>query len=401
MDSTRKNKAIERLNRALSAIPEIKQSKNGSPEFEKWRRDTKVAIANTFANNPSYVDDFDQISYSPGFYVSGMPKTTYPRYYVGGLDSAAALLESLIDEINEYWEDDKQPDSLPRTSADTPDGTNEVFVVHGRNAEARNALYEFLRCIGLRPLEWPEAVDATGKPAPYVGDILDSVFSRAHAVVVLFTPDDEARLKEQFRTDSDPSHEAELTGQARPNVLFEAGMAMARHQERTVLVELGTLRPFSDIAGRHAVRMDNSSQRRQELAQRLEAAGCPVNLRGVDWHSAGDFEDTVAHPAQTSADTMDPNQGGLPKKARILILEAAKGSRGAITKVRTMGGLRIATNGKDFCESSDPRSEAAWTGALNALVHEGLVEDRGGKDTVFAVTDKGFKYADSLHEAEG
>ena len=399
MDSTRKNKAIERLNRALSAIPEIKQSKNGSPEFEKWRRDTKVAIANTFANNPSYVDDFDQISYSPGFYVSGMPKTTYPRYYVGGLDSAAALLASLIDEINEYWEDDKQPDSLPRTSADTPDGTNEVFVVHGRNAEARNALYEFLRCIGLRPLEWPEAVDATGKPAPYVGDILDSVFSRAHAVVVLFTPDDEARLKEQFRTDSDPSHEAELTGQARPNVLFEAGMAMARHQERTVLVELGTLRPFSDIAGRHAVRMDNSTPRRQDLAQRLEAAGCPVNLRGTDWHTAGDFESTVVQPLQAPTDTIDADQG-LPKEATTLLVEAANDSRGLITRVRTMGGLRIAANGKEFCESGDPRSEAAWTGALDTLIGKDLVEARGVQGTVFAVTDEGFKYADSLEEPE-
>ena len=343
MDSTRKNKAIERLNRALSAIPEIKQSKNGSPEFEKWRRDTKVAIANTFANNPSYVDDFDQISYSPGFYVSGRPKTTYQRYYVGGLDSAAALLASLLEEINEYWEDDEQPDSLPRTSADTPDGTNEVFVVHGRNAEARKALFEFLRSIGLHPLEWSEAVGATGKPAPYVGEILDSVFSRARAVVVLFTPDDEARLKEQFRADGDPPHETELTGQARPNVLFEAGMAMARHQDRTVLVELGTLRPFSDTAGRHAVRMDNSSPRRQELAQRLQAAGCAVNLRGNDWYTAGDFEKTVVQSVQASADNVGPNQG-LSKDATTLLLEAANGSNGLITKVRTAGGLGITTN---------------------------------------------------------
>jgi hypothetical protein len=36
--------------------------------------------------------------------------------------------------------------------------------------------------------------------------------------------------------------------------------------------------------------MDDSSQRRQELAQRLESAGCPVNLDGIDWHTAGDFD---------------------------------------------------------------------------------------------------------------
>ncbi len=176
--------------------------------------------------------------------------------------------------------------------ADRPTRTvneSEVFVVYGRNSEARDALFTFLRSIGLHPLEWSEAVTATGKPTPYVGEILDAAFSRAGAVVVLLTPDDEARLKEPFRTQHDPPYERDLSGQARPNVLFEAGMAMGRSHERTVLVELGALRPFSDIAGRHTIRIDDTSQRRQELVQRLESAGCSVNLGGTDWHTAGVF----------------------------------------------------------------------------------------------------------------
>ena len=171
-----------------------------------------------------------------------------------------------------------------------PTDAREVFVVHGRNEQARKAMFEFLRAIGLHPLEWSEAVRATGRPIPYIGDILNAAFSRAHAVVVLLTPDDEARLSKSLRVDNDPPHEVELSGQARPNVLFEAGMAMGRDEDRTVLVEVGEMRPFSDIAGRHVIRLDDSSQRRQELAQRLEAAGCPVNLDGTDWHSAGDFD---------------------------------------------------------------------------------------------------------------
>lgn len=171
--------------------------------------------------------------------------------------------------------------------------TRNVFVVHGRDLVARDALFDFLRAIDLRPLEWSEAVQATGRSTPYIGDVLDAAFGRAHAVIVLFTPDDNAYLREEFRNSSDPPHETEPTGQARPNVLFEAGMAMGRNQDRTILVELGTLRPFSDVAGRHTIRLDNTSQRRQELAQRLQAAGCPVNLDGTDWHSAGDFSSSA------------------------------------------------------------------------------------------------------------
>ena len=270
-----------------------------------------------------------------------------------------------------------------------------VFVVHGRNNGARDSLFTFLRSIGLDPLEWSNARQLTGKPSPYIGEILDAAFSHAHAVVVLFTPDDEARLKEKFQTDSEPSHETKLTGQARPNVLFEAGMAMARHQDRTILVELGTLRPFSDIDGLHTVRMDDSPSRRQELAQRLEDAGCPVNLRGTDWYTVGDFEGAVVQPVQAPNDTIDANQG-LSKEATTLLLEAANDRMGMITISGTSEGLSIVTRGKEFCESDNPRSEAAWIGALNALVYEGLVEDRAGKGKAFSVTDRGFRYVDSL-----
>lgn len=176
-----------------------------------------------------------------------------------------------------------EPQALP------PVDTQAVFVVHGRDGDARDAMFIFLRSIGLQPLEWSEAVQSTGKTSPHISEVLDVAFSRAHAVVVLFTPDDEARLKESFRNQNDLPHETELTGQARPNVLFEAGMAMGRSADRTILVEVGVLRPFSDIAGRLAVRLDNTSRQRQELAQRLRIAGCPVNLEGKDWHTAGDF----------------------------------------------------------------------------------------------------------------
>ena len=167
--------------------------------------------------------------------------------------------------------------------------TRDVFVIHGRNSMARDALFAFLRSIDLHPLEWSEAVQATGKSAPYIGEILDAAFSNAQAVVALFTPDDEARLREPYWEKNEQLEETELKGQARPNVLFEAGMAMARHQERTVFVQVGRLRAFSDVAGRHMIRIDDSPGWRQDLAQRLETAGCPVRRTGNDWLTAGAF----------------------------------------------------------------------------------------------------------------
>ena len=129
--------------------------------------------------------------------------------------------------------------------------------------------------------------------SPYIGNILDGAFDQAQAVVVLMTPDDEARLREWFRKPNEEEHEISLTPQARPNVLFEAGMAFGRFPERTVLVELGKLRPFSDIAGRHTVKLDDSTQKRQDLAQRLRNARCPVDLTGTHWHTEGKFNEAL------------------------------------------------------------------------------------------------------------
>jgi len=168
----------------------------------------------------------------------------------------------------------------------------KVMVVHGRDDNARRAMFDFLRVLGLVPLEWSELVAATGSAAPYVGQVLKKAFETAKAVVVLFTPDDEGWLKEEFRQSDDALEEAQPTPQARANVLFEAGMALGVHPDRTVLVELGKLRPFSDIYGRHVIRLNGTNGPFQEIARRLRTAGCAVDESKVDWNSFR-FDDRV------------------------------------------------------------------------------------------------------------
>jgi len=166
-----------------------------------------------------------------------------------------------------------------------------VLVIHGRNERARRALFEFLQALGLRPIGWSAARVLTGKPSPYSGEILDAAFKHAAAVLVLLTGDEEARLRDPLRSEQDA---AEATSfQARPNVLYEAGMAMGRAPERTVLAQLGPVRPFSDLFGRHVVRLSNEVPSRHELAEQLRLAKLDVNTSGLAWHTAGDFDGAI------------------------------------------------------------------------------------------------------------
>ena len=311
---------------------------------------------------------------------------------IGSLDSVWGQEEVTQEFITGLPGNEIETAPLPKQELTPPTDAREVFVVHGRNGKARQAIFAFLRSIGLHPLEWSEAVQSTGKPMPYIGEILDVAFSRAHAVVVLLTPDDEARLIGALRGRTEPPHEINLIGQARPNVLFEAGMAMGRNENRTIMVELGTLRPFSDIAGRHVIRLDNTTQRRQELAQRLELAGCPVNLNGIDWHSAGDFEEALDLTLQTSPESaavvVDQSNNAaiphLPEESKRLLIEAAT-ANGAV--------LNLSQRGEN------PRMKAARDHAVSELAKQGLVKDGSGMGRVFEVTDKGFKVADSLGDS--
>lgn len=166
---------------------------------------------------------------------------------------------------------------------------SRVFIVNGRNEQLRRAMFEFLRAIAIRPIEWNQAIAMTGKASPFIGEILDTAFGHAQAIVIMFTGDDETRLREEFQSEEDEPYEKILAFQPRANVIFEAGLAMGRNPDRTILVEIGHVKPFSDIGGRHILHLDNSVRRRQEFAQRLLTAGCAVDLTGTDWHQAGNF----------------------------------------------------------------------------------------------------------------
>lgn len=168
----------------------------------------------------------------------------------------------------------------------------KIFVVYGRDDQLRKDLFAFLRSLGLEPMEWTKGIAATKTGSPTVMQIIDAIFEQAVAAVVLLSPDDEAQLKAKFHRGSDPEYEKKLTGQARPNVLFEAGIAYGRHPEATVIVQVGRVKPFTDIGGLHISHLSNSPESRSDFVQKLINANAQVDTSGTDWYTTGDFSGT-------------------------------------------------------------------------------------------------------------
>lgn len=172
--------------------------------------------------------------------------------------------------------------------------SRKVFVVYGRNSKAHDAVFAFLQAIDLAPMEWEEVLATAKDPSPYVGDALEHGFSSAQAAVVVLTGDDMARCGTRYVKTHDAAEEKVLTAQPRPNVLFEAGMAMGKYPTRTLLVSLGPYRKFSDIDGRHILHLSNKPDSRMAFADRLRKAGCAAKTENrSNWLSAGDFDAAI------------------------------------------------------------------------------------------------------------
>jgi predicted nucleotide-binding protein len=74
------------------------------------------------------------------------------------------------------------------------------------------------------------------------------------------------------------------------NVIFEAGIALGAHPEKTLLIEVGDVRRISDIAGMHIPRLTNDAASRKELAERLrKKLKLKVNTTGDYWLTVGKF----------------------------------------------------------------------------------------------------------------
>lgn len=170
-----------------------------------------------------------------------------------------------------------------------PTRGRKVFVVYGRDDTLRKDLFAFLRALNLEPMEWTKGIAATKSGSPTVMQIIDAIFEQAVAAVVLLSPDDESQLKAKFHKASDPEYEKTLTGQARPNVLFEAGIAYGRHPNSTVIVQVGRVKPFTDIGGIHVSHLNDSPESRADFVQKLKNTGAQVDSSTTDWYTTGDF----------------------------------------------------------------------------------------------------------------
>ncbi|WP_046862729.1 TIR domain-containing protein [Microvirga massiliensis] len=144
--------------------------------------------------------------------------------------------------------------------------SNKIFIVHGHDGEAREAVARFLGNIGFEPIILHEQANRGRTVIEKVEANSDVGFA-----VVLLTPDDEGCVK-----GGTPEP------RARQNVLLELGYFIGRlGREKVCALKRGEVEIPSDFAGVVWQTMDAGNGWRQALGRELEAAGYRIDWNKV------------------------------------------------------------------------------------------------------------------------
>jgi predicted nucleotide-binding protein len=259
-----KNQALQKLTFLKSEIASLQRLANSdAPEFKKWHRNTEVAITNIFGGTARNLGDFRKIRFSLSIATSLTTEADWREAYLRGLGTAEAVLQSMIEEVVEYWPGDVPEKHIPPSV--TPSASHRVFVVHGHDDGLKNEVARFLEKLDLEPIVLHEQSNSGQTIIEKFENHADVGFA-----VVLLTPDDTCS--------SSKGRENVARFRARQNVIFEFGYFIGRlGRHRVCGILKGDVDVPSDYSGVVYVPVDNGGAWKYLLVKELKSAGMNVD----------------------------------------------------------------------------------------------------------------------------
>jgi predicted nucleotide-binding protein len=266
-----KQQAIDKLYGQALQINKLIRRAPSNPAFVAWKRDTEIAISHIFGQHSRHNADFANIEYGYGLTDSQRTVEDKLAKYKSGLHHAAAILQSMMQEIKEYWDDDMSSSSSA-IARQTEEGqaksaTRDVFVVHGHDDAFKQTVTRVLHQLDLNPVILHEKPDQGKSIIEKHSDYADVSFA-----VALFTPDDLGEAKERVKAVED------LRDRAGQNVVFELGYFIGRlGRSNAVALVKGHIEFPSDYSGVIYIPVDEAGSWRFTLVRELRAAGFDVD----------------------------------------------------------------------------------------------------------------------------
>ncbi len=156
--------------------------------------------------------------------------------------------------------------NLRNLPSDTPADTS-VFIVHGRDDAAKNAVVLFLRDLGFKEI----ILENQPNSGLTIIEKLEQLANNVRFAIALLTPDDVGALRNEADED--------LKLRARQNVILELGYFQGKLERgRVCLLVKGELENPSDLDGLLYIPMKSEDGWKLRLAQEMKSVGLPVDL---------------------------------------------------------------------------------------------------------------------------
>jgi len=280
-----KRRRIERLQRCIQELeafdPQKVQKRYREPEVMRIEAAIDEALSAAFGDGtPAYnrYSDAASLDHGPhtmrtgdafgrGFQIDYDARDAQEarRYFAEGKQQSVGLLQQAIRTLEDEIADEEPSSPAARHLTTRPQvSSNKIFVVHGHNEGAREAVARFLEKIGFVPIILHEQANQGMTVIEKVEAHSDVGFA-----VVLLTPDDEGRVKG-----------GTLQPRARQNVLLELGYFIGKlTRKRVCTLKVGEVEIPSDWRGVIDEPFDSNGGWKTTLARELQAA-----QYNIDWN---------------------------------------------------------------------------------------------------------------------
>lgn len=207
------------------------------------------------AMNKAYSDD--PIYFTRGDIVSDEDKYT--------TDITRRILKECKSLIQEAA---PKSEALAPNKPKAPMDKSKVFIVHGHDGEAKQAVARFIEKLGLEAIILHEQA-SSGKT------IIEKIEANSNVgfAIVLYTPCDLGRSKEG---------KDQLEPRARQNVVFEHGYLIGKIGRKNVCALVkGNIETPTDISGVVYIKMDEGDGWKYGVAKEMKACGYEVDLNKI------------------------------------------------------------------------------------------------------------------------
>lgn len=257
---------IEIGKRLLQQPLDIKHFFDGTQqEYYKWDVYNSKLLLKLFAES-TVSAEYASIQAYEGYVFSHLKEDA--TYFKETVQERVTMLESIVEQLDLYSEPHSEEIHMNDPSMNNQQLSKEVFIVHGHDESAKQAVARLIEKVGLEAIILHEKPN---KGRTIIKKFED--YSNVGFAVILLTPDDVGAKK---------SESSNLKPRARQNVILELGFFLGKlGLEKVCALHKGDIELPSDYDGVIYIELDDKEAWKYKLGNELKAAGYNIDLNEI------------------------------------------------------------------------------------------------------------------------